>query len=66
MVELFTEIPEEAKKRAEFVFNMALRQNDMLNAVKILNEYTNSCVDEEEQEFVEFYFRMRLEELLNG
>ena len=66
MVELFENIPEEAKKRAEFVFDMALRQNDMLNAVKILNEYTNSCVDEEEQEFVEFYFKMRLEELLNG
>lgn len=61
MKELFTNIPESVKKQAEFVFEMATRQKDITNIVNTLNEYTSTTQNEEEREFVEFYFNMRLE-----
>ncbi len=65
MTEIFENIPDESKKRAAFMFDLAMQQPDILSAVNSLNEYTETCQDEEEQEFVEFFFRMKLEELMN-
>lgn len=65
MTELFTNIPESVKQNAEFMFNMAIKQPYAANAAKMLNEYTNSCFNEEEKEFVQFYFNLRLEQLQN-
>ena len=65
MEELFPNIPEQSRKNAEFIVEMALRQKNITSAVKVLNEYTNSCVSDEEKEFVEFYFNMKMEQMLN-
>ena len=65
MIELFPDIPEQIRKNAEFMFEMALRQKNILSTIKVLNEYTETCSSEEEKEFVEFYFNMRMEQLLN-
>lgn len=63
MVEIFKDVSEEARKRAEFIFDMAMRQKDLSSTVQVLNDYTKTCVGEE-QEFVEFYFNYRLEKML--
>ena len=65
MYELFPDIPEAARKNAEFMFDMALRQKNLLSTIKVLNEYTDTCASNEEKEFVEFYFNMRMEQMLN-
>lgn len=65
MIELFPDIPEQVRKNAEFMFEMALRQKNILSTIKVLNEYTETCSSEEEKEFVEFYFNMRMEQMLN-
>ena len=65
MQELFPNIPETVRKNAEFIFDMALRQKNLLSTIKVLNEYTNTCASDEEKEFVEFYFNMRMEQMLN-
>lgn len=65
MYELFPDIPETVRKNAEFMFDMALRQKNLLSTIKVLNEYTNTCASDEEKEFVEFYFNMRMEQMLN-
>ena len=65
MEELFPNIPEQSRKNAEFIVEMALRQKNITSAVKALNEYTNSCTSDEEKEFVEFYFNMKMEQMLN-
>ena len=65
MEELFSNIPEQSRKNAEFIVEMALRQKNITSAVKVLNEYTNSCTSDEEKEFVEFYFNMKMEQMLN-
>lgn len=66
MEEIFSNIPDEIKQQAQFVFNMALRQKNILHTIKVLEEYTKTCANEEEQKFVEFYFNMRMEQLKNG
>lgn len=66
MIEIFENVPERAKKQAEFIFDMAIRHSSLPTIVKILNDYTNTCIDEEERDFVNFYFNMRMEQMLNG
>jgi len=63
MTELFPNIDQETRDRAKLVADFAFMQNDAMSAVKILTEYANTCIDEEEQAFVDFYFNMRFEEL---
>lgn len=48
------------------MFDMAMRQPNVTSALKILNDYTDTCFDEREKQFVEFYFNLRMENLLNG
>ena len=65
MIEIFEDISQEIKDQASFVFEMALLQPNLLSAVNVLKNYTNTCRNEREKEFVEFYFNMRMENLLN-
>lgn len=65
MIEIFEDIPQEIKDQVSFVFEMALLQPDLPSAVNVLKNYTNTCRNEREKEFVEFYFNMRMENLLN-
>lgn len=66
MEELFVNIPDAIKEQAKFVFEMAMRQKDIVHMVNVLNEYTTTCQNEEEKNFVEFYFNMKMEQLKNG
>ncbi len=66
MIEIFDNIPERTKKQAEFIFDMAMRHSNLPTVVKILDNYTNTCINEEEKEFLNFYFNMRMEQMLNG
>lgn len=65
MVEIFEDIPQRVKDQAELIFELALLQPNFISAVKTLNDYTNTCIDDREREFVEFYFNMKMESLLN-
>lgn len=65
MEEIFTNIPDEVKQGAELVFNAALKTQNPIKIVRILDEYTKNCLNEEEQEFVRFYFNLRMEQIFN-
>lgn len=66
MIELFENISEKSRKQAEFIFDMAMLQPNISSTLKVLNDYTDACFNEEEKQFVEFYFNLRMENLLNG
>ena len=66
MVEIFTDIPETVKQQTELVVDLAFSKKNIVDIVRALNEYTDSCENEEEKEFVKFYINMKLEELQNG
>lgn len=63
MTEIFSEIPTSVKMDTELVFQIALMQNNIPSAAKILSEYVDSCENEEEKEYANFYFQMKFEEL---
>ena len=63
MIELYADIPEEIKNSAKLVFDLAMMQPDLVSAVKMLDSYTNSCINDYEKEFCDFYFNMRMEQL---
>lgn len=66
MVEIFSDIPEAVKINTELTFRTALAQNSVAAAAKILSEYVDSCSNDEEKEYANFYFQMKFEELRNG
>ena len=63
MIEIFENISENTKKRLKEYADAALLLNDPFKMAKLLADYTKNCCNEEEQEFADFYFNMRLEEL---
>ena len=65
MIEIYADIPQTIKDQAKFWADMALSQKDSFNAAKMMIEYLNSCKNEEEKEFVNFYFKLRIAELNN-
>ena len=63
MVEIFTDISDTTKAGAEMIFNIASQLNPTKMA-ELLNNYTNAC-PENEQEFVRFYFNMRMRQIMH-
>lgn len=60
MIEIFENIPNEVKENAKMVFDLAMHFSNPLAIASFLNEYTNSSQNEEEREFIKFYFNMRM------
>jgi hypothetical protein len=65
MTELFANIPDHIKQQAKAWVDLALHQINLFDGAKMIKEYHDSCFTEEEKEFVDFYFRMRMEQLKN-
>ena len=65
MIEIFANIPEEVRQQTELVANFIFSTLEPEAGLKFMESYISSCQDEEEKEFVRFYFNMRMEQLLN-
>lgn len=65
MVEIFYDIPPHIKELAKNWVDLALRQTNPFDAVKMISNFADSCSTEEERDFVDFYFKLRLEQLKN-
>ena len=66
MEEIFADISEQSKISAELIFNNAIKNYpDPATTVKILDSYVNCCSNEREREFANFYFNMRMRQILN-
>ena len=64
MTELFTNVRDEVKDVANIAWHMAISQPNPLKAAEFLNNITNYyklIYTEEEIEFLQFYFNMKLE-----
>ena len=64
MTEIFDNISDTVKGRADIMWKIALAQSTPLQAAKFLNtvtEYYRRRWTEEEMEFLEFYFQMQME-----
>lgn len=65
MIEIFTNIPEEVKRQTELVANFIFSNFKPEVGLKFMESYLTSCENEEEKDFIRFYFNMRMEQLLN-
>lgn len=65
MIEIFTNIPEEVKRQTELVANFIFSNFEPEAGLKFMESYITSCENEEEKDFIRFYFNMRMEQLLN-
>ena len=65
MIEIFTNIPEEVKRQTELVANFIFSNFKPEAGLKFMESYITSCENEEEKDFIRFYFNMRMEQLLN-
>lgn len=63
--EIFTEIPEDVKDKTKFWFEVAFSQINIADTIRMLKEYRNSCENEYERDYVDFYFNMRMAQI-NG
>lgn len=65
MTELFTNISDEFKRRVEFIVNIAFKQENILKAIQMINDFSATCQSEEEKDFIDFYLQFRLMEFEN-
>lgn len=65
MTELFTNIPTDVKKQHSEFIDFIFLHYDAQSAAKIILEYVKTCIDIDEQEFIDFYFNLKMEQLLH-
>lgn len=63
MVELFKNVSEKVKSETKFWFEICLLKNDPKEAAKILLDFQKTLQTEEEKDYVDFYFNMRMLQL---
>lgn len=64
MIEIFTNISDDVKQKAEIMWKMALGQPNPVKAAELLNaltEYYRKRWTEEEVDFLRFYFQTQME-----
>lgn len=65
MMELFPNISDEIREKTKSWIDLVLMQNNIINAIKAFKAYKDSCRNDEEKAFIDFYFKTRLETLIN-
>lgn len=65
MVEIFQSVPDHIKTLAKLWVDLALQQENILDGINMIIEFMKSCDNEEEKEYIDFYFKLRLEQLQN-
>ena len=66
MIELFANISDQKREQTRLLFNLAIQQGDIAKISEKLHEFTQTAPTEEERDFLNFYFNMRMEQLKNG
>ena len=63
MIELFSEVSQEIRDLAELYFDTAMKMEDKITATNLLKKFRDLCGNEE---FADFYFNLRFENLRNS
>ena len=61
MEELFPNVPEYVRRQTDFWINMAMRKDNLIDALKTIQDYMNSLEDEENRNYVAFAFATQME-----
>ena len=63
MEELFSDVSTTFKKQVAFLVERALYEEDILKAVKMIKDFTDTCINESEKDFIQFYLQLKSLEL---
>ena len=63
MKELFPNVPEYVRRQTQFWIDMALREDTLPNALKIIKNYLDSLDNEENRDYVMFAFNLKMESI---
>lgn len=63
MEELFPDVSTTFKKQVAFLVERALYEEDILKAVKMIKDFTDTCINESEKDFIQFYLQLKSLEL---
>lgn len=66
MTELFINLSDEMKQMITSYVDMALVAVEPLQIPQLISDFANTMPTEEASNFVDFYFKLKLEELRNG
>ena len=65
MTELFPDISEKVRSNAEIAWRLAQTFHNPVSVAKFLKDYTEAALNDEEREFLQFYFNLQMELLKN-
>lgn len=65
MIELFADLPKEVKRKTELIIDFIISHFEPQQGIDFIVNYANSCSDEQEKQFIKFYFSLRMEQILN-
>lgn len=61
MEELFPNVPEYVRRQTDFWVNMAMREDTLIGALNIIQNYIKTLDDQENRDYVAFAFMTQLE-----
>lgn len=64
MTEIFNEINDSFKSRVDFIYDMMLHQNTIVQAMQTLKNFSDTCT-EEQKDFIDFYLKLQMEKMKN-
>ena len=63
--ELFPFISETTRANIKFFLDVAFQQHDVFKGIELFTNYVNSSLTEEEKEYADFCFQIKMEQLKN-
>ena len=60
MMELFPDVSVRFKKQASFLIDRALQQDNLYEAIKMIKEFSDTCVNESEKDFIDFCLKLKV------
>ncbi len=60
MTELFPDVSVRFKKQANFLIDRALQQDNLYEAIKMIKEFSDTCVNESEKDFIDFCLKLKV------
>lgn len=66
MMELFENLSQEMKQMITSYIDMAIIAVEPMKLPQLISDFANTMPTEEASDFVDFYFKLKLEELRNG
>ena len=63
MIELFPDVTTTFKKQTKFLVDLAVKQENILKATKMIKDFSDTCINESEKDFIQFYLHLKALEL---